>query len=162
MIDFMPFSLKGIAQDIRFLDFQLTRYASPAIDLACCLFTSTDKAFRDVEYENLLKRYYGSLSTAMKSLGSDSKKLFTFDDLKNELKLYGYYALLLTPFYIQAMVADSSEVTNLDEQFNKMANGEGAIEIISGLSAERQREYGRRLNEVFEDIVNFGYYHKVN
>lgn len=145
------------------MDWQAVRYVSPATDLVNIIFLSTDKAFRDNEYANLLQLYHKSLSKTVKLLGSDPDKLFTFDDLQAELKKHGSFALLMAPMAIQTSVADSSEISNLDEMCDKMAEGEGQQEFITGLNETAQFEYNRRLNGVFEDVVDkLGYYHQLN
>lgn len=150
---------KGIAEDIRFLDWQLIRFSSPATDLVYNLFSSTDKMLRDKEYSNLINLYYKSLSKTINLLGSNSNELFTYDDLMNELKRFGMYALLLVPMFLGVSLADSSEVPKLDEMFDKVADGDGRMSLVTDLNADHQLEYDRRLNEVYEDIINLGYYH---
>ena len=154
------FFLQGIAEDIKILDWQLLRYASPAIDLITNLFTSTDKSLRDKEYDNLIKLYYESLSKTVKLLGSEPNELFTFENLQNELKRCGIYALILSPFSIQTSQADSSQITSFDEMSEKSAKGE-VYEFITGLSEKGYLEYQRRLNDVFDDIDRLGYYRKL-
>ncbi|XP_055321909.1 uncharacterized protein LOC129577979 [Sitodiplosis mosellana] len=155
------FNKDGAAEDIRLLDWQVIRFGSPAIDLLYNLFTSTDKALRDKEYDNLLQFYHKSLSRTVQLLGSNPDELFTFDDLQSELKRCGNYALMLAPMLIQISQANSSEVTNLDEMCDKMAEGENANQgLVTGLTEHGQAEYERRLNDVVEDVVRLGYYHK--
>lgn len=105
--------------------------------------------------------YYDSLSRTVKLLGSDPAELFTFVDLTNELTRYGNYALLLGPLSIQTSQADPNQIADLSKMAEKSAKGE-AIELITGLSDKGQLEYERRLNELFDDIVQRGYYHKLN
>lgn len=136
----------------------MIRYSSPATDLVDNLFSSTDKALRDKEYHNLIRVYYESLSKTINLLDSKADELFTYDDLGNELKRFGMYALLISPLLLGVSLADASEVSNLDEMFDKVASGDGRINLVSDLSAERQLEYDRRMNEVFEDVINLGYY----
>lgn len=95
-------------------------------------------------------------------LGSNPNELFTFENLNNEMKRCGNYALMLAPLIILVSQADSSEISNLDEMFDKAAEGEGTVDLITSLSGKGQQEYARRLNEVFEDIVNLGYYRKIS
>lgn len=149
---------KGVAEDIRFLDWQIIHYGSPAIDLVYNLFTSTDGPLREKEYMNLLRLYHESLSKTVKLLGSDPDKLFPFDDLLSELKRCGVYALLMAPLLLQVLQAKSSEIPNMDDMFDKVAEGEGQINLVNSLSSEGQSEYDRRLNEVFEDVTKMGYY----
>lgn len=153
---------KNIADDIRFLDWPIIRNVSPAIDLVLNIFTSTDKTLRDKEYSNLLMCYFDSLSTTVELLGSNPSELFTFGNLNDEMKKYGNYALMLAPLIIQVSQAESSEISKLDEMFDKAVKGERHLELVTSLSENGQLEFDRRLNEVFEDIVNLGYYRRIN
>lgn len=144
------------------MDWQVIRYVSPAIDLLYNIFTSTDKALRDREYDNILKCYYDSLSKTVKLLGSNPDELFTFENLKDDLKRCGNYALIMAPCLLQISLAESSEISNLDEMFDKAADGEATLDIITGLSENGQQEFDRRIGEVFEDVVRLGYYRQVN
>ena len=104
------------------------------------------------------------MAKIVKLLGSDPDKLFTYDDLLVELKRCGVYALLMTPILLQISQADSSEIPNMDEMFDKAVEGEGKLDMVTSLSAKGQLECDRRLNEVFEDVINLGYYqihHKI-
>lgn len=145
---------------MRFLDWQVLKYCSPAIDLLYNIFTSTDKAFREKEYENLLKVYYNSLSNTVKLLGSNPDELFTLNDLKDELRICGNFAFILTPMILQVSLADSSEIANLDEMCDKSAEGQ-TVDVLSGLNEKAQLEYGQRLSGVIDDIINLGYYNKI-
>lgn len=150
-----------MAEDVRFLDWQVIRYISPAIDLLYNIFTSTSKELRAKEYDNLIQLYHESLSKMVKSLGSDPDELFTLDNLKDELKRCGNYAFLLAPMLISVSLADSSDISNLDEMCDKIADGERRHELITGLSDKAQLEYEQRLNDTVEDLVKLGYYQKI-
>lgn len=102
--------------------------------------------------------YHESLSKTVKLLGSDPEELFSFEDLLSELKRCGVYALLMSPMLLQVSLAHSNEISNMDEMFDKVAEGESKINLVTGLSSEGQSEYDRRLNEVFEDVIKLGYY----
>lgn len=150
-----------MAEDIRILDWQLIRYISPAIDLVYNIFTSTDKALRDKEYENLLRLYHESLSHTVKLLGSDPDQLFTFVNLQDELKSCGTYAFLLAPMLLQVSLADSSELSNLDEMSDRIAEGEKGHELITGLDEKAQQAFSQRLNDVFDHLFKLGYHHEI-
>lgn len=147
---------------MRILDWQVMRYISPAIDLLYIIFSSTDKKLRDQEYENLLKLYHDSVSKMIKLLGSNPDDLFTFDNLKVELKRCGNYMLLLAPMLMSVVMADSSEISNLDEMCDKVEEGEAPHEFITGLNDTAQLEYDRRINDVVDDLVKLGYYQQIN
>lgn len=89
--------------------------------------------------------YYKSLTQTIKLLGSDPEKLFTFENLKEELKRYGNFALIVTPLFILSAQIQLNE-TNTDE---------------TGLSEINQMEYDRRINGLLEDVIELGYYRKI-
>lgn len=150
-----------IAEDVKILDWQVIRYISPAIDLLYNIFTSTDKALREKEYENLLEIYHSSLSRIVKQLGSNPDELFTLANLKEELQICGIYGFLLAPMLISVSLADSTEISNLDEMCDKIAEGERRHELITGLNDKAQHEYEERLNDVVDDLIALGYYRKI-
>lgn len=150
-----------IAEDVKILDWQVIRYISPAIDLLYNIFTSTDKALREKEYENLLEIYHSSLSRIVKQLGSNPDELFTLANLKEELQICGIYGFLLAPMLISVSLADSTEISNLDEMCDKIAEGERRHELITGLNDKAQHEYEERLNDVVDDLITLGYYRKI-
>lgn len=150
---------KGVAEDIRILDFQTLRYVSPAQDIYHCIFNSTNKAIRDKEYDNLLAIYYESLSKMVKLLGSDPDKLFTFENLHDELRRYGNYLLTLTPLWVVLACAKPNEIANLDEIFEN--SDRSNKDLVAELSEKGQAEFNQRINDLLEDIVRLGYYRKV-
>lgn len=153
--------IKDIVDDIRILDWQIIRYASPAIDLHYNLFTSTDKALRDKEYEQLLNSYHKSLSRTVRLLGSNPNELFTFDNLKDELKRCGNYILLMAPVLLSISLANSSQISNIDEMLESAIKGDSKPDLITSFNDEARLEFDRRINQVFEDVVRLGYYQKL-
>lgn len=56
----------GNPKDLRLLDFQIMRYASPVCDLMYYIFGCTSKALRDKHYHEFLNTYYNELSSFIK------------------------------------------------------------------------------------------------
>lgn len=135
----------------------MIRYVSPAIDLCNNIFTSTDKALRDKEYLNLLKHYHNSLSRTIRLLGSDPEKLFTFDNLLDEMKKCGTYALLVAPMHIHIAAVGESEKVDMNESRDEKDGPHSTKE----LSVNVEEEYERKLNDVIGDIVDLGYFNEV-
>lgn len=136
-------------------------YASSAIDLCDIIFSCTDKAVRNEEYDNLIGSYHDSWAKSVKFLGSDPEKLFTLENLKDELKRCGNMVLIMMPMLIQLSLADSSEIVSKDEMFSKPSKEENKSNWMTGLSNAGQQEHDRRLNEIFEDVIERGYYQKI-
>lgn len=151
-----------MAEEIQILDWATIGYVSPAYDLIHNIFNSTDKALRDKEYNNLIAIYYKSLSQTTKSLGSDLEKLFTYENLMDELKRFGNFALIVTPLFILSAQIQLNEFSTDDMiEDNSDPKNEADISSGTGLSEKNQIEYDRRINELLEDIVNLGYYRKI-
>lgn len=62
--------------DIKLIDWQFTRYASPITDLVHFLFCCTSKKLRDQYYFDLIKIYHSSLTDLLKRYSFTSKLLF--------------------------------------------------------------------------------------
>lgn len=95
---------------------------------------------RDEHYMNLLRLYHETLSKTIEMLGSDPDKLFTFENLQNEMKRCGNYALLWAP----AVIAESTRAMTDSESAQK----------------ESQLRFDKRLDGLLEDITSLGYYRK--
>lgn len=159
IIDFKFDSLKEIADDICILDWQFIRYMSPALDVLCSIFSSTNKALRHKEYMNLLKLYHDSLYKTIKMLGSDPDEIFTFENLQNELKKCGNYALLFAPIVI---AVSTDAISDLDETFINTKNEECGHNSKYRMNSESLLRFSERIEGLLEDICNFGYYRKIN
>lgn len=138
------------------MDFQLSRYSPPVLDLLYNIFSSTDKQFRAKNYDELLKTYYSSLSSIIEKLGSDPKKLYSFENLQAQLRKYGEFALLCGPMIIQIKVANAKDIGNLDEYAELVENGIEA-DLVNKYDEETQMEYSTLINDLVTDLVNYGY-----
>ncbi|XP_045455065.1 uncharacterized protein LOC123664586 [Melitaea cinxia] len=92
--------------DAKIIDFQLTRCASPVLDVSFVFYGCTDKEMRSNCYDELIKYYYEVLSEQVRELGSDPDKVYSFDTYMQEIKKYSYFGLAFsfesTPFIILA------------------------------------------------------------
>ncbi|XP_069679895.1 uncharacterized protein [Periplaneta americana] len=77
--------------DVAFLDFQLSRYASPVLDIAYFIFCCTDQTLRSKHYRHLLTKYYDTLAHFICQLGSDPQKLYPANVFKSIRRLVGTY-----------------------------------------------------------------------
>lgn len=146
-------------ENICFVDWQIMRFCSPALDLLYNIFTSTDKAFRQKEYHNLLKHYHQTLSDTVCKLGSNPRKLFTFVDLEYQMKKFGKYAFLMCPLLIEVMMADPKNVANLDELSEEMAGGQTEkLELVGEFDEATQKKYETRIRDLIADLVDLGFY----
>lgn len=116
-------------KSICFVDWQISRYCPPVLDLLYNIFSSTDTSFRDQHYEKLLQTYYSSLSDTIRKLGSDPDKLYTYENFENQLRKFGRYALLCAPLIIGITVAGPNDVSNLDE-YAELLNTDENVDVL--------------------------------
>lgn len=139
-------------QQILLLDWQLTRCASPGLDIAYYLMSSTNKKVRE-RYYDLLKVYHNSLSNLMRQLGSDPNKWFTLDDLIDQLKTVGKYGVVMASCLLQIMVSDPKNLIDLDS----ITKDTKDVTEMATLDELTSNEFKERLSDVIKDAVRFGW-----
>lgn len=141
---------------VRLIDWQFSRYCSPAMDLLYNIFSSTDKAFRDKHFTTLLKMYYTSLSEMVDRLGSDPTKLFTYNDLQHELRKFGEYVLLCAPMIIRIKIARAGDIRDLVE-YSEAIENDTSLDLFKEFDEQTQLVYSQLVNEVLVDLIDYGY-----
>lgn len=111
--------------DAKIIDFQLTRCASPVLDVSFFVYACTTRELRDKHYDELIDYYYDVLSQEIRSLGSDPDKIYPKSLFMEEIKKYSYFGLGFsfesTPFIVLApedavsMEMESEEKLNIDD-----------------------------------------------
>ncbi|CAH2058366.1 unnamed protein product, partial [Iphiclides podalirius] len=113
----------------KIIDFQLTRCASPVLDLAFFIYACTDQELRDKHYGHLLKYYHDVLSNQIRDLGSDPEKVYSWDTFMGEIKKYSYFGLAFsfesTPFIVLA----PEDAVNMDMEGEEKLNIEDFWQI---------------------------------
>lgn len=122
---------------------------SPALDLSYYLLTSTTKELR-VRYDDLLKVYYDSMSELITKLGSDPKKLFPFAELKQQLKKFGVYGVIMAPILLQVIVSDSKNIVDMD-------NIDGDTKDLDVVTFDDSSKitYRERVSGALQDAIKF-------
>uniref|UniRef100_A0A1A9WZ79 CHK domain-containing protein n=1 Tax=Glossina brevipalpis TaxID=37001 RepID=A0A1A9WZ79_9MUSC len=79
--------------DINLVDFQMSVWSSPGIDLNYFFYTSLELNVLQDEYENLIREYYQSLSHSLRKLNHLASP--TYQQIRHEVRkhaLYGFFA----------------------------------------------------------------------
>ncbi|CAH0759824.1 unnamed protein product [Diatraea saccharalis] len=79
--------------DAKLIDFQLSRYASPVLDVVFFIYACTGKDLRDKHYRELLDYYYDVLSQQMREMGSDPDRIYSREAFWSDVKKYSYFGL---------------------------------------------------------------------
>lgn len=146
--------------EISFLDWQLLRVSSPVLDIVYFMYTSTHKELRDKHYETMLHIYYNALAHTIKQAGSDPNTLFTYENLQEQLKRFGKFALLVAPMLLQVITADPKDIPDMDDIAEEMAKGNDTDKINFEVLTDQktQNSYNVRVRDVINDVINKGYY----
>jgi len=134
--------------ELKFVDFQLGRFAPCTCDLFYFLFTSTNKMFRS-KHEQLLKKHYvEEFNKAAEKRNVSFRLIYDeFEKHYNKSKLYGLmFAILCRPMLYMHKTTPSNEMS--DEKFNEfIVRDYSAAAIDVNLRQE--------VKELFEEIVKF-------
>lgn len=139
------------------MDWQISRYTSPALDLHFHFFSSTRKVLRDQSYHELLTVYHTALSDIVRKLGSDPEKIFRFSDLMDELKACGKFALIIGVSMIPFVLSEQGEIADMEDYSERFARGEKVSLFKSDINPNSV--YSQAVNEVVEDIIGYGFDH---
>lgn len=142
-------------EDICFIDLQLSRYGSPALDILYHLFSSTRKSLRDRCYDDLLTIYHTSLSDIVRRLGCDPDKLFCFTDLQAELRKYGAFAVIMGLQLVPVVHFKPHEFVDMAVYADNLLSDRKANMFCS--DGRNNVSFVEAINEMFTDIVNYGY-----
>ncbi|XP_066249546.1 uncharacterized protein [Euwallacea similis] len=133
-----------------FIDWQLSKLASPVIDLTyffcvCCSRKT---------YPNLtkyLKIYHDTLSHNLKEFGCNSEELFSFQALLEEWNGKCWYGVFMSLMIIKLMLLDSEEAPALEQE------GQSLLDTLSCFSTKQAGEYSEKLCDLVEFMVDSGY-----
>ncbi|XP_049940208.1 uncharacterized protein LOC126416509 [Schistocerca serialis cubense] len=83
----------GVVQDVILLDFQLSAYCSPSIDLQYFTHTSLTEEVYANHLTDLLKEYHSHLIEVMNDIGISTDKQISFEELLKDFEAHALYAV---------------------------------------------------------------------
>jgi hypothetical protein len=145
----------GTPVKVALIDWQVSRYSSPALDILHYIFTSTDREFRKQHYDTLLQIYYKSFREQIERFNLDPVNLFPFTSLLRQVKQYGKYGFLMALFIVPILCSENAALPD----FNKIAD-EFAFQPtdVPKLNIENTNvKYNQRMGDIIRDIIRLGY-----
>ncbi|KAF5292066.1 hypothetical protein FQR65_LT11332 [Abscondita terminalis] len=134
------------------LDWQFLRIGSPAFDIAQLLFSCCDETIRNKHYENLLKVYYDTLKSHLKSFDVNAEDVYPYEVLIKHLKEYSVVGLM-----------SALRITFLSSIYKEhFPNAKYVKDVKEDLEvfdkAKRNNEwYKKTIKNVIVDYINLGY-----
>ncbi|KAL7015018.1 hypothetical protein ACKWTF_016247 [Chironomus riparius] len=156
--NFLIHSIKTNGKEIpvkaKMIDFQLSRYASPALDITFFLYSCTSEELRVQYYNDLMKTYHTNLCEIIRDFGSNPEFLFPYSALENEMKQFGRFGVGMGIESIPFSLMDDSDTADLDKIQGENAVPITDIWILKRLENENDQ---RRLADVFKHAVDCGF-----
>lgn len=137
----------------------MSRVTSPAIDLSYFFFSSTQKSLRDAHLDEFLQIYYTNLARIIRRTGSDPDALFPEAELQRQLRQFGILGVLKAPLMIPLILADSSEISDLDRLAEIMAGGRADAGLMANLNEDKVEEFAQQLKDVLSDARRYGWFY---
>lgn len=146
-------------EDVRLLDLQVARYASPAMDILHFLYTSTQAGVRRRHYDQLVRIYHRTLNDTVRRLmvGSpyeNAEVFMPFQQLQNELETHEVYGFLNALWLLPAVHADPGKVPDLETITEDVLFSQ---ENLDNLISNQSPTYRQSIRELVQDYRVLGY-----
>jgi hypothetical protein len=102
-----------VAEEIMFVDFQQSRFSSPALDLQYFMYTTPSQEVRYNHMDDLLETYHAELRKMLQVLGCSDVE-FTYEHLKKEFEDKAYFGLFTACAFLSIMLVDPKECKDLE------------------------------------------------
>lgn len=107
---------EGRVTDVKLLDYQIVRHASPAIDFHYFVYSSARASVIEESYDDLVKTYQAALVEEVKRLGiaENIRRDLSLEWFKSELKKTRLYGLLTSFWLVNAVLAEEEDTIDMD------------------------------------------------
>ncbi|XP_046400458.1 uncharacterized protein LOC124166809 isoform X2 [Ischnura elegans] len=110
---------KGGSWEVKFVDYQMVRYCTPAADLSYFLLTSVERTIREKCFDELLKEYHSTLVRWLDHFGVPTlRSTLPYAELEDQMKKYSFFgigmALTFLPLYYIGN-QDAPDVERVDD-----------------------------------------------
>ncbi|CAH1108538.1 unnamed protein product [Psylliodes chrysocephalus] len=129
--------------DLVFIDYQLSRVASPILDLSYYLYATADKSTLD-KLDYLLEEYHKELTNYLRQFNIKSDDILTLKRLKSSWKKYGRFGLGMAGMITRIELCQEDEVVDFTQKI-----GDGSMVDLEITAIRLQKEYDTRLFNVY-------------
>ncbi|XP_055703376.1 uncharacterized protein LOC129801923 [Phlebotomus papatasi] len=143
----------NVEEDVKLLDWQLSRHTTPVLDLSYFIFCCTDVNLR-IHLPALLNEYHDILIRRIDKLGSSGRHLYPKNIFEEHCKKYMKYGVGMALMTLHSVTCKSTEIPNVVEIIESQDLAQ--IDAITEELVKRPA-YIRRMSGVIRDAVRFGY-----
>lgn len=146
------YSEKNELEDMRFVDFQLTRWNNPAFDLLYFFFSSIEDEVRVNKTDELLKIYYNSLRKNLNRMNCQDVK-YSFENLMTDFKKKGLFGIVVASTLMPIIKVDKENVP--DFKNIKEEDLKGDIDVL--INTYRSEAFRKTYPLLFDDAIQRGF-----
>lgn len=143
---------EDIPDKLCLIDYQMSRYGSPALDLSFFLIRYCVEC-SEQNYRHLLTVYHDSLREFVRELGSNADELFPLSALEEDMQKYSAFGMAMALICIPGTLDEANGAVNED-------GSKDASDVIRdvGESFENMSERcERKVAEVLKQALKYGY-----
>lgn len=157
--NFMYHYKKGdMPDEIVLIDWQISRYCSPVVDLTYFIFACTDRQLRQKHFDELLRIYHGSLKELLDHLGGDTVSQFPFTALLRHMKKYAKFGIVMSTFIIPMLQTKKEDIPDMEFIAENMNTDDPAImAAYMEKMAKSADVVGVRMRDLIHDAILYGY-----
>ncbi|KAF5297341.1 hypothetical protein FQA39_LY12180 [Lamprigera yunnana] len=139
-----------VVSDAVLIDFQLSRYASLAIDLTLFLYCCTEQSLRLRYWDILIENYHKTFIDILVQLGSNPQ-LVTLDMLRNEIKTYALFGAIMSIEAVTMSLLEDDEVANLENISGEEVVPLEEVLIFHPFTSEEKRQ---RIADIIKHAID--------
>lgn len=149
---------RGVPNDITLIDWQISRYCSPIIDLVYFLFICTVHDFRMKHWDELINIYHRSVKEIVEYVGGDIMSQFPITALLRQLKKFGKFGVVMGAMIMPMLQVKNEDLVDMDYMAEKMKDIDPAsMEEMHKKFEEQTSGSISRMREIIEDAIQYGY-----
>lgn len=142
------------------IDWQLSQFGSPALDISSFLFCTLSPKLRNDHFDDFINCYYKAFQRTLTKLGSDAQKLFTYDNLQDQLRRFSIYAMYVAPIIIGIVTSDQNNVPDVDEVVRRIEilTKDPTADVNLDEFFEENDSYRHRMSSMIRDMVRMEFW----
>jgi hypothetical protein len=148
----------NLPDDIVLIDWQISRYCTPVVDLVYFIFACTDRQLRQKHFDELISTYHNSLRELLDHLGGDTTRQFPFTALLRHLKKFGKFGVIMAAFILPMLSTKKEDMPDMDfmaENIDK--RDQSMVDAILDQLRKQVDVVGARTRDVIHDAIQYGY-----
>lgn len=150
---------RGAPKEISLIDWQISRYGSPVLDLVYFIFICTDHAFRVKHFDELINIYHRTIKEFLYLMKCDIASQFPFTALLRQLKKFGKFGVITSIFLIPSMQSKGDDLLDIDfmaENMQKEIDPAYQAQLMKMVSTQQANSHGK-VRDLILDAIQYGY-----